>query len=76
MEHGTRYCYAQGCGRIECKMANSTYIHGLRERRKKALAENPALKPHGSPSTYINWGCRCDECGEAHSVWLKKRRSP
>jgi len=73
-EHGTRACYLQGCRQPPCATANTSYLHNLRQRRKQDLAADPTLKPHGSPSTYVNWGCRCPQCGNAHSIWLKDHR--
>lgn len=31
--------------------------------------------PHGEPSSYKNWCCRCVPCGEAHRVEQRARRA-
>lgn len=36
------------------------------QRRVARLIADPSLAPHGVPSTYTNWGCRCDECSIAY----------
>ena len=38
------------------------------QRRRGRLAADPSLAPHGSVSTYRNWGCRCAECTVANTV--------
>lgn len=74
MKHGTRWCFMQGCKNLECKVADSKYTKELRARRKQALINDPTLKEHGKPSTYINWGCRCYRCRTAHSAWQADQR--
>lgn len=34
-----------------------------------------ADQPHGSPSTYTNWHCRCDPCREAHAKYKRDHRA-
>ena len=38
------------------------------QRRTADLIVDPTLAPHGSASTYSNWGCRCDDCRTAHAA--------
>lgn len=67
VQHGERGCYTNhGCRRPECREANRVYLKEQRERRKReGLA--PDDPRHGSDNGYVNWGCRCDPCGLAHS---------
>lgn len=46
------------------------------EDRKRRLAEGlaPDDLPHGSMSTYRNWGCRCTGCANAMTEQRNKRR--
>jgi len=46
------------------------------EDRKRRLAEGlaPDDLPHGSMSTYRNWGCRCIGCCAAMNEQRSKRR--
>ena len=37
------------------------------QRRCARLILDPTCAPHGSPSTYTNWGCRCDLCTLAYT---------
>lgn len=37
------------------------------QRRCARLILDPTCAPHGEPSTYTNWGCRCDLCSIAYS---------
>src|SRR4051794_4976133 len=50
-----------------------------REDRKAALKEDPTLAPHGSDSTYKNWGCTCVPCAKAHqkayNEWKEGRKN-
>jgi len=59
-------------GRCLCEIC--TEDHRARHARENAsrvarLAADPSLAPHGSRQTYVNWGCRCAACSEAHSAY-------
>lgn len=41
-------------------------------RRLKDVAE---MMVHGTPSTYTNYGCRCDECRLAMKRYQAERRA-
>lgn len=62
MKHGTRGGYQRKCRCAECVAANRAYNRGRR-------ANPPALPDgaHGSNSTYVQYGCRCDRCKQAHA---------
>lgn len=32
------------------------------QRRVARMITDPTCAPHGEPSTYVNWGCRCEPC--------------
>lgn len=42
--------------------------------RKMAAGEAPASVQHGRDSTYVNWGCRCVPCTDAHAQAAARRR--
>jgi hypothetical protein len=64
--HGTRYRYMQGCRCVECRAACATSAAGIR-----ALGTAPN---HGTVSGYSTYGCRCDDCKQARSDYMKQRR--
>jgi hypothetical protein len=35
----------------------------------------PSFVSHGTPNAYTNYGCRCDPCREAHSLYRSERRA-
>jgi hypothetical protein len=53
--------------------------HACGNRRSRARAQqrakaDPTLVPHGTPSGYDYWGCRCDACSDANfRVGLEQR---
>lgn len=68
-EHGTYTCYSHGCRRAECRTAHTEYQRARRAARRGEEA------PHGTPSGYMNWSCRCADCTQVYSDWLKNRRA-
>jgi len=53
------------------------------ERWRARLAERtvrdgrpyaPNAAQHARPSTYTNWGCRCDPCTDAHRDYMQSQR--
>lgn len=38
-------------------------------------AQLPPFVFHGTPNAYTNYGCRCDPCREAHSLYRSERRA-
>ncbi|MGE3413713.1 MAG: hypothetical protein AB7L91_15960 [Dehalococcoidia bacterium] len=40
-----------------------------------AAAELPSFVSHGTPNAYTNYGCRCDRCRQAHSLYRSERRA-
>lgn len=38
-------------------------------------AQLPPFVFHGTPNAYTNYGCRCDSCREAHSLYRSERRA-
>lgn len=42
------------------------------QRRTADLIVDPTLAPHGDPSTYTNWGCRCIPCRTAYGASTRK----
>ena len=68
MKHGAS-AYRDGRCRCEVCTGDSTDRSRVeRAARKQRLRANPNLAPHGTVSTYKNWGCRCDLCRTAGSA--------
>jgi hypothetical protein len=48
-------------------------------RRLEAVAMDEATLPvfvsHGTSNAYTNYGCRCEVCREAHSLYRSERRA-
>lgn len=68
-EHGTLARYRSRrhpCSCEECRRAN-------REHQDRLRGEEPPN--HGTYSGYINYGCRCKACKEAHRVTVRMRRA-
>jgi hypothetical protein len=67
--HGTRSRYVDGCRCQACTAANTAYHAGRKAQRRAWVEANglPSTVEHGY-SAYVNWGCRCDVCGPAHST--------
>ena len=38
-------------------------------------AQLPPFVSHGTPNAYTNYGCRCELCREAHSLYRSERRA-
>ena len=73
MIHGTRSSYVSGCRCTACTAANTEYhLNGMRPRYAAKLAADPDSQPHGSDSTYTNYGCRCEQCRAAHAIKCAK----
>ena len=49
-----------------CRVANRNACRQASLERRRRLAEDPSIAPHGVRSTYVNWGCRCEPCSTAH----------
>jgi hypothetical protein len=80
-DHGSVSTYTNYKCRCDlCRVAHSTYIGMLRERRyaTRILVAGrlvaPAYVAHGTSNAYLNWGCRCWPCTDAHSDTMRSRR--
>lgn len=63
--HGTYARYRHACRCQPCRDANTIRCRAnLAKLARRAAAGDPAV-PHGTPSGYTSWGCRCDECRAA-----------
>jgi len=51
-------------------MSKSDYVREYRAKRR----QRPDV-PHGTDNAYINWGCRCDQCREAHTLARRAERA-
>lgn len=84
-DHGTPLGYTRGgCRGPACRRALADYTTEIRARRRKLrrLDENGRLVadrdskgrllPHGDPSTYRNWLCRCEPCTVANSTYFRR----
>lgn len=69
-KHGVRRSYLLGCRCDDCRRAGTEYKRGEDARRKARSDE----APHGTRGGYSNWGCRCEPCKVAHSVYMKAYR--
>lgn len=54
------------CRCLVCRQGNRVTCHSAYLERKLRLAQDPSIVPHGTRSTYANWGCRCIPCKEVH----------
>lgn len=65
--HGDHRTYGKGCRCADCREAQR--VRGIEQRAK--WAQDPAAADragHGKPSTYKNYGCRCEPCSKANSA--------
>lgn len=63
---GTITRYVSGCRCIACKQVAAERTKRLRHER--LTRPIPATVKHGTYSTYMNWGCRCEPCKAAGSA--------
>ena len=62
----SRYAYARlGCRCDDCRRHNREYMRSKHADLRARLAGEFDSLPHGSVSTYGNWGCRCEPCVDA-----------
>lgn len=59
----------------EDRPTRSAQQRRYREERTARLKKDPTLAPHGTASTYGNWGCRCPACCAAQSVKNQEGRA-
>jgi hypothetical protein len=52
---------------------NLAALEGNESRHRRLLAD-PTIAKHGSASTYLNWGCRCDPCRAAATAKSRTSR--
>lgn len=77
--HGDYRTYGKGCRCDDCREAQR--VHGIEQRAKWARDPEAADRAgHGKPSTYKNYGCRCEPCSKANSAdvaafRMRKRRA-
>lgn len=72
--HGTAACYIRGCRRPECIEANRIVNREVKERRIARFKAGQVKIKHGV-SGYVNWSCRCADCRNAWSAYLRDRRN-
>jgi hypothetical protein len=70
-EHGHLECFRRGCRCEPCLATYRAFHRAQKEKRYTVGAAQPERIPHGTPSGYQNWGCRCDDCFQ--SYWGKQR---
>lgn len=74
-EHGMGG-YRKGCKCDVCRAANALrYMEDQRDRCARLKAD-PSIRPHGDPSTYHNWGCRCIPCTKVTRPWAFDTTTP
>jgi hypothetical protein len=65
MKH-TASAYRSGtCFCDLCRLDSNRRHRRENKSRTERLKADPGLAEHGTFSTYINWGCRCDQCRDA-----------
>lgn len=57
-------------GERRCKICARRRNRELVAQRRVAIAADPSLTEHGTPSTYTGWGCRCIACKAAWSEYM------
>lgn len=72
--HGTPTAYIGGCRCLLCKAGWARAQAERVESRRRRLAEDFYVVTHGLNSTYVNWGCRCSPCSEAHAIACRRAR--
>lgn len=82
---GSGGLYNDGCRCEPCRISHrARMLVGVQKRfRERVTGANgrpyaPRARVHGSPSTYGNWGCRCDPCllaGSKHNQRQKEERA-
>lgn len=60
--------YPSGCRCPLCRTANAKKHREFRAARKAKILSDPTVAKHGLRSTYVNWGCRCQKCTDAHKA--------
>ncbi len=65
MKHGASAYRHNACRCAECKADHHARVKAERHARMVAGVVHP---PHGTPSTYANYLCRCDACMAAYSA--------
>lgn len=73
MKHGVYTTYTHGCRCDPCREVHTEVQRDRFKRDREARAATDA--PHGTPSGYMNWSCRCDDCKQGYSNWLANRRA-
>ncbi len=64
-----------GCRCDECRAGFAAYTKKRNREREALLLADPTLAPHGVPSTYGNWRCRCRPCTDAWTAESRERRN-
>lgn len=76
MRHGAG-AYRRGYCRCRvCKGDHAARTLRERQARRRRLAADPSLAPHGDQYTYKNWDCRCGPCREVAASARRARRQP
>lgn len=67
---GTDASYRRGCRCDPCRTARRLYVES--RRRAQGITSKPRIGlVHGTPTGYVNYKCRCDECRAAE---VKRQR--
>ena len=75
-ECGSPFTYGNhGCHGAACRAGNVTFNRSQRERRHERMIAGEVFPTHGKESTYFNYKCRCDPCGDEHNRREAERRS-
>ena len=58
---------------------NAAYYAEVRARAQARAKEDPSIVPHGTPSGYSYWGCRCGDCSARNNrrqqAWYAGRKA-
>jgi hypothetical protein len=55
-----------------CAKASAEARRRWRQAKAAAIARDPSLAPHGTITTYRNWGCKCAACREVGTALRSK----
>lgn len=76
MKHGTHNAYRAGCRCDDCRRGHAVYCWEKRQERMRRLRSGQVGRlPHGTKSTYTNWGCRCEPCTQANTATIREYRT-
>ncbi len=75
--HGASAWRSKRCRCDVCRLASAALAAAGQKSRVERLKADPSLAPHGSYTTFTNWGCRCEPCTAAKAArWAEYMATP